>query len=381
MVRNCCKKLTKSILSVLGVRHLPPANFFKNALFNRKIHPNYIRLELTHKCNLNCIMCPAFLRTPRAGENELELDEIKKIIDELSGYAPKPYVSVSGGEPFLRRDIFEILKYLEARGLKYKVLTNATTLFPGVADRLKELSPDIFQVSLDGPQQIHDRIRQLPGAFLMTTQALRDIKKNTKFRILLMCIVSSVNAAYLSDVALIAQDLGVDLCFGHLSFIDPKRFERQKKIMQEEFGMGLDDSRNSCPASLYTLDTGKLFEQIAKIRKSKRKINIFFTQELSEGQITKHYSERDSHVFSDKCYYPWYGARVDPYGEVSVCKDSYLMVGNIKSSPLGDLYNNQRANRFRAYLRRNLLPLCLRCCWCGSGDSMTTVFGQSGSLT
>ncbi len=375
------QNLAKLIFFAFGIKHLPPINFFKNTLLKRMIYPNYIRLELTHQCNLNCIMCPSFLRIPKAGKKELNLEEIKKVIDELSGYRPRPYISVSGGEPFLRQDIFDILKHLEYRGLKYKILTNAVGILHRPKERLISINPDIFQVSLDGPEHIHDKIRQTPGAFFGTIEALRYLREHAKFKILLMCTISSVNSEYLHDIVRIAEELGIDLCFGHLSFISPRRFAQQKTIMKKEFGIDLGDSRSTDINDLHRLDTRRLSDQIARIHGQKTGINIYFTQELSKEQVAKYYSDTECCVFSDKCYYPWYGVKIDPYGEVSVCKDNYFAVGNIKESSLVNLYNNRQANRFRGYLRKNLLPLCLRCCWCGSGDLMTTVFGRTESLT
>lgn len=375
------QNLAKLIFSVFGIKHLPPVNFFKNTLWKRIIYPNYIRLELTHRCNLSCIMCPSFLRIPQAGKQELDLEEIKKVIDELSGYRPRPYISVSGGEPFLRPDIFDILRHLEYRGLKYKILTNAFGILHRPKERLISINPDIFQVSLDGPEHIHDKIRQTPGAFSGTIEALRYLRKHARFKILLMCTISSANSEYLHDIVMIAEELGIDLCFGHLSFVSSRRLARQKTIMKEELGVDLGDSRSSDINDLHRLNTRRLSDQIARIHGQKTGINIYFTQELSKEQIAKYYSDSECCVFNDKCYYPWYGAKIDPYGEVSVCKDNYFTVGNIKESSLVNLYNNRQANRFRGCLRKNLLPLCLRCCWCGSGDLMTTVFGRTESLT
>lgn len=374
-------KFRASFLGALGIRHIPPRNYFKNLLFKSRIYPKYIRLELTHKCNLRCAMCPALLRTPDTGKRELELKEIKMIIDELSGYRDKPYISLSGGEPFLRPDIFDILRYLERGGMKYKVLTNATVLVPASLERLKSITPDIFQVSLDGPEEIHDKIRGYPGAFAKTMASVSYIKENTGLRVLFMCVINSINARHLKETVETAEGLGVDLCFSHLSFIGRERFASQKTIMKERFGCELDDSRLNDINTLHRLDTGELCGQISGIQGKKRKINIYFTQELSAEQISTYYSDTNDPVFSDACYYPWYGAKIDPYGEVSVCKDSYLGVGNIRGSSLAELYNNSRANKFRGYLRKSLLPLCLRCCWCGSGDSMSTVFGRFKGLT
>lgn len=370
----------KLIFSALGIKHLPPGNFFANVLFKKIILPRYIRLELTHKCNLRCAICPSFLRTPKIDKEELTFNEIKILIDELSSYKRKPYVSVSGGEPFLRLDIFDILKYLEASGLKYKILSNATVLMPALKNELKEIKPDIFQVSLDGPEQIHDKVRNTPGAFAKTIEAVLYIKENTRLRILLMCVINSINVRHLFDMVKIAQDINLDLCFSHLSFIDLERFARQKNIMKEEFGIELSGSRSGDINDLRLLDVRLLSEQIARIRGEKTKINIYFTQELSEEQIAKYYTDSGCCVLNDRCYYPWFGARIDPYGMVSVCREDYLAVGNILEEPLSVLYNNDQSNKFRDYLRKSLLPLCLRCCWCGCGDSMTTVFGRSDNL-
>ena len=368
-------------MSALKIRHIPPGNFFMKTLLKKTICPRYIRLELTHKCNLACVMCPSFLRNPATGRKELALGEIKELIDELSGYARKPYVSVSGGEPFLRPDIFDILRHLESRGIKYKILTNATCIAPDLLEKLKLLNPDIFQVSLDGPENIHDKIRGASGAFSRTVDTIRYIKNKTKIKVLLMCIINSLNAEYLDDILGIAENLGADICFGHLSFIDLKRFMLQEELMREEFGINLRSSRSEDINDLHNLNTEALFDKIAGIRAAKTKVNVYFTQQLSREQIAMHYSGKERAVFNDKCYYPWFGARIDPYGDVSVCKDEYLVVGNVLKEPLLSLYNNHRTDKIRRYLRKSLLPLCLRCCWCGSGDLMTTVFGRSGNLT
>ena len=375
------QEVAKSILSALRVRHIPPSNFFMKSLLKKTIYPRYIKLELTHKCNLKCLMCPTFLHNQVSGRKELSFEEIKTVLNELSSYRHKPYVSISGGEPFLRPDIFDILQYLESLGLKYKILTNATVILPESAKKIKLINPEMFQVSLDGPEQIHDKIRQARGAFLKTIETIKYIKENTSWKVLIMCIINSLNSVYLEETVKIARDLRVDVCFGHLSFIGLNRFRHQKEIMEKEFGVKLPDSRCNDINDLHNLNASQLVEQIAMIQGKKTGINVYFTQQLSSEQIAMHYADSECPVFSDRCYYPWFGARINPYGEVSICKDDCLGVGNILEKPLLDLYNNYRSGMFREYLKNSLLPLCSRCCWCGSGDSMTTVFSQQGNLT
>jgi MoaA/NifB/PqqE/SkfB family radical SAM enzyme len=198
---------------------------------------------------------------------------------------------------------------------------------------------------------------------------------------LFMCVINSENARYLGETAAIAEESGVDLCFTHLSFISLKRFTRQKEIVKKEFGMELDDSRGNDVNDLCYLDTRRLSDEIFGIKAKKYKINIYFTQELSSGQIANHYTESERGVINDRCYYPWFGARIGPYGGATICREDYLTVGNILKEPLSRLYNNSQSNKFRDYMRKKLLPLCLRCCWCGSGDLMTTVFGRGENIT
>jgi AdoMet-dependent heme synthase len=120
--------------------------------------------ELTRNCNLNCLHCRA---RSDAGphENELSLDECKKIIDDLLAFS-SPTVILTGGEPLLRSDIFEIIEYGKARGLRMVIAINGTLLDFEKAESLKQAGILRVSMSLDGKDSAsHDGFRRVEGSF------------------------------------------------------------------------------------------------------------------------------------------------------------------------------------------------------------------------
>jgi heme b synthase len=120
--------------------------------------------ELTRNCNLDCVHCRA-----RAGsghyENELSLDECKKIIDDIAAFST-PTIILTGGEPLLRADILDIIRYGSAKGLRMVIAVNGTLLDADMARKLKESGILRVSMSLDGMDAAsHDSFRKVSGSF------------------------------------------------------------------------------------------------------------------------------------------------------------------------------------------------------------------------
>jgi AdoMet-dependent heme synthase len=128
--------------------------------------------EVTRSCNLNCVHCRAAAqRGPYAGE--LNTEASIALIDQISSFS-KPVVILTGGEPLLREDIFELAGYGTARGLRMVMAPNGTLLSAEKVRRLKECGIQRVSISLDGAgPETHDRFRQVAGAF---SGALRGIE-------------------------------------------------------------------------------------------------------------------------------------------------------------------------------------------------------------
>lgn len=120
--------------------------------------------ELTRNCNLNCIHCRAAATFgPHTGE--LDTGECKKILDDISGFA-SPTIILTGGEPLMRDDIFDIIGYGNGKGLRLVIATNGTLLDQAKGKRLKEKGIKRISMSLDGKDRVsHDSFRGVDGSF------------------------------------------------------------------------------------------------------------------------------------------------------------------------------------------------------------------------
>lgn len=120
--------------------------------------------ETTRNCNLACVHCRASA-TMGPYENELDTDESFRLLDQIAGIA-KPIVILTGGEPLLREDIFDISSYGDGLGLRMVMALNGTLLNAPTAKKLVASGIKRLSISLDGASaDSHDRFRQVAGAF------------------------------------------------------------------------------------------------------------------------------------------------------------------------------------------------------------------------
>ncbi len=125
----------------------------------------FIQWHVTEQCNLSCKHCYQGARCA----DELSLPEITDVIEEVSdmlkhwsdtyGVAFSRSFNITGGEPFLRPDLFEILGEIRKRGIDFYLLTNGTLVSRERAKRLADLGIKGAQVSIEGPEDVHDSIR------------------------------------------------------------------------------------------------------------------------------------------------------------------------------------------------------------------------------
>jgi len=120
--------------------------------------------EVTRSCNLACVHCRA-AALDRPYENELSTDECRAFLDEVASFA-RPIIILTGGEPLLRPDIFEIAAHGHQKGLRMTMAVNGTLLTREIARKMIESGVQRISISLDGATAAtHDSFRQVRGAF------------------------------------------------------------------------------------------------------------------------------------------------------------------------------------------------------------------------
>jgi len=168
--------------------------------------PRLVAWELTRKCNLNCVHCRAGSdRGPYPGELDTEkcleiLGQIRKVGD--------PIVILTGGEPLLRKDIFELAEAGTAMGLRMVMATNGTLLTPDIILRMKSSGIKRLSISIDGATaQQHDAFRQVPGAYERAIKGIELLKAHDlEFQI--NTTVSRHNVKDIEKILNLAVELG-----------------------------------------------------------------------------------------------------------------------------------------------------------------------------
>jgi radical SAM protein len=130
--------------------------------------PMLVIWEVTQACDLACVHCRACAQ-PLRSSLELNTDEAKRLIDEVKALKAPVFV-LTGGDPLKRPDIFELVEYASAHGVRISLTPSATPLLTQEAiHKLKRLA-----VSLDGPNgEVHDAFRRVSGSYDWTLSAVR----------------------------------------------------------------------------------------------------------------------------------------------------------------------------------------------------------------
>jgi radical SAM protein with 4Fe4S-binding SPASM domain len=154
-------------------RHQPPGEIPSRLLaFSEERRP-VIFWNMTNRCNLSCSHCYIRAGPENNRNDELTTEEAKEFIDDLASMHV-PLILLSGGEPLMRSDFWQLQEYAVARGIKTALSTNGTLITPDVARRLQKSGIEYVGISLDGAcAETHDALRNAQGSFVRSVRALQ----------------------------------------------------------------------------------------------------------------------------------------------------------------------------------------------------------------
>lgn len=137
--------------------------------------PRMIAWETTRACNLACVHCRASA-IDEVDEGEWTTEEAHRLIDDITSFAD-PVIILTGGEPLLRPDIFDIASYGSQKGLRMVMGTNGTLITPEVATKMKDAGIKRATVSLDGAaKESHEAFRKVQGCYDLAIQGIRNLQ-------------------------------------------------------------------------------------------------------------------------------------------------------------------------------------------------------------
>lgn len=304
-------------------------------------------LELTLKCNEHCFHCGS-----SCGGNlpdGLPLEKYKLLLDEVKeNFGTKALIAVTGGEPLLYPDFFELMEYTQELGFKWGMTSNGTLITKEVAHHLKEAGMKSISLSIDGLPETHDRYRGLKDAYKLGMEGIQNLIDEDCFNIMVTTVVNHENIDELD--ALFDVFDGMDINEWRLTGIEP--IGRAEKV----------------PDMLLTADDNR---RIMEFIKEKREKRIPVTYSCTHFLGLEYEAEVRDWYFL--CNAGIYVAGVLVNGDVTACIDiprnEKTIQGNINSESFTKLWK-ERFEIYRTPLseRNEKCAACPEAKWC-RGDA------------
>lgn len=326
--------------------------------------PREAGIELTYRCNLRCRMCGVIGKIRDGQDAELSVGEYGDLFAQMKAMGIG-LVTFTGGEPFVRKDLFDIVREAKSRGIGCNIFTNGTLVCGDILERIFESGIDKLIFSVDGINDVHDSIRGLPGSFVKVFGALSNLasmrraRGTTRPEIDAHMTLTGANVESLSALSRLCRSLGVPLSYQPYSESSEGSFRATMSILD-----GVTANRYLPRDATLRFSDGqlrRLGEELGKMPADfySKLLCSFSREELKRGVMPLR-----------KCYFTRSFLMIDPYGNVFPCTnlDSYR-VGNVRSEKLADIWSGEKYGRLREKLSRRLLPLCASCCHCADNLS------------
>lgn len=299
--------------------------------------PVLSEVAVTYRCNLACSFCYASCNcTSRLGQREMTTGEVRKVLRVIRHDALVPSVSLTGGEPALRKDLPALVAYARGLGLWTNLITNGSLVDRRVATRLARAGLNSAQVSLEGPTaEIHDSLTRNPGSFQKTVAGIAHLRQ-AKIPVHTNTTLNALNAPHAEDLVDLVAELGLS------------RFSMNLLIpcgSAKEIGRDL------------WLSYSEVGEVILKVRGRARDRGILF---LWYSPTPYCLFNPIAHGLGNKACAACDGLlSVSPTGDVLPCSSLSEPVGNLLSEPFEEVWNSPRARYYRE--KRFAPPACRSC--------------------
>ena len=172
--------------------------------------------NVTRRCNLRCVHCYS-QSEDRGYSGELSFDEGKILIDDLAGFG-SPVILFSGGEPLIRLDILDLIRYATQQGRRAVLSTNGTLITAVLAEKLKDIGLSYVGISLDGLQKVHDAFRGIPGTFARVMAAIKNCQ-DVGLKVGLRFTINKRNFQDIPGIFDLVEEKEIPrICFYHLVY-------------------------------------------------------------------------------------------------------------------------------------------------------------------
>jgi len=321
-------------------------------LKNHRIYTMPIVILMPHsRCNCRCVMCDIW-----KGNNnlqQLEESDIEKLLSSLKTFKTK-LVVMSGGEALMHPNFFGLCDILRSRKIKITILSTGL-LLKKYAEEIIATTDEVI-VSLDGSQEVHDKIRNIPDTFNKLKEGVRELKNlNKEYRVTARCVIQKANFKDLPNIVDAAKDIGLDQISFLNADVSTDAFNRPNLWEDEKVG----------EVKLSLQEVAQFKEIIENLIKTHSKdFKSGFIAESPE-KLRRFYNYYAAfHGLCDfptvTCNAPWVSTVIEADGSVRPCF-FHAKIGNIRESTLTESINSPGSISFRKNLDTTTNPICKKC--------------------
>ena len=282
---------------------------------------------VTYRCNARCTMCNRY-KCPSKPEEELTLETIKKL--------PQMYfTNITGGEPFIREDLPEIVRELYKKSDRIVISTNG--FFTDRIIKLCKEFPNVgIRISIEGLEQTNNEIRGLNDGFNRGYSTLKKLVEMKHPDVGFGMTVQDKNAKDLVSLYDLSNEMGMEFATASLHnsfyFVEAKNIIHDRPMVAQEFE--------------------KLINKLLASKSPKKWFRAYF----NHGLINYIYGQKRL-LPCDMAFDTFF---IDPYGDVMPCNGTKCkeVMGNLNEQSWDELWNSEKAEKVR-----NIVRHCSRNCW------------------
>jgi Fe-coproporphyrin III synthase len=299
------------------------------------------------RCNCRCVMCDIWKTSESREISAADLERHAADIESLG----VRWVIFSGGEPLMHSDLFRLCELLRRLGVRLTILSTGLLLAKH-AQRIVEHVDEVI-VSLDGPREVHNRIRRVVGAFESMYDGIHALHRlRPDFPIAGRCTVQKQNCTSLAATVYAARGLGLKSISFLAADLTSTAFNRQE-------GWSMD---RQAEVGLSRAEIEDLEREIEGLIDSDTKTGFILESPEKLRRIVRHFKAHLGLVepVAPRCNAPWVSAVLESDGTVRPCF-FHEPIGNVSRGSLTEVLNSPRAIDFRKSLLVDENPTCRRC--------------------
>lgn len=334
--------------------------------YDQALKPYAIYIFINSTCNARCLMCDIGLKNKQSQfynylnrGTDFDIQKFAEFIQEIKSF--KPTIVIGSTEPLIYPHIIEAVKIIKDAKLKCSITTNGFFL-PKYASTFCDLGVDTLNISIDGMQDVHNKIRGIDGLFEKVMSGINILlERNDRPKILIDTVITPLNQMNLYELGKFFNDFEIDNHnFSHMNFISKNMMDFQNNSFGIDYP-ALKSSIGIIDPSKIDIDT--VYDQIIKMKTDFKRVS-FWPPIYTKSTLLKYYTSIDFIEGCERCKIPWLTCAIAADGTVLPHTRCYnIPLGNIYTNSFNEIWNGQRIRQLRRdLLKHKAFPACARCC-------------------